>query len=110
MAGTVTAGPNENAVAVQRAIREDLADRLGLDLDDVSFSAFREVTWNNGCLGVQHPGAVCTEALVEGFLALLRAGGDEYRYHGSGDAFIAASFEADATIVDPLPPSEDPAP
>jgi len=59
---------------------------------------------------VQRPGEVCTDALVEGFLALLRAEGNEYRYHGRGDAFIAASFEDGATIVDPLPPSDEDGP
>ena len=107
VAGTVTAEPDGGVIAVQRAMREDLASRLGVTLEGVSVSAYREVTWRNGCLGVQRPGDVCTEALVEGFLALLQAEGEEYRYHGRGDAFIAASFEDGATIVDPLPPSDE---
>lgn len=107
VAGTVTAEPDGGVIAVQRGMRADLASRLGVGLGGVSISAYREVTWRNGCLGVQRPGEVCTEALVEGFLALLQAEGEEYRYHGRGDAFIATSFEDGATIVDPLPPSDE---
>ncbi|GAB4336640.1 MAG: hypothetical protein Kow0010_24540 [Dehalococcoidia bacterium] len=106
--GEVTQEPDPQMLAMQEAIRRDLADRLGAPLATISFVAFREVTWGDGCLGVHRPGELCTQVLVEGFFALLRdANGTEYRYHGSADRFIAASFEpADVRIDDPLPPEE----
>lgn len=106
--GEVTQEPDPTLVAMQEAIRRDLADRLGAPFEAISYVAFREVTWGDGCLGVHRPGELCTQVLVEGFFALLRdAGGEEYRYHGAGGRFIAASFEpADVRIDDPLPPEE----
>lgn len=102
--GEVTVQPAPAAVAVQQAMREDLAGRLATNLDTVSVLAFREVTWPDGCLGVRRPDGICTQALVDGFLALLiGSDGKVYRYHGSGDAFIATDFEHGITVDEPLP-------
>jgi hypothetical protein len=90
----------------QSEIRNDLAERLGAELGEVSVTSFRLVTWPNGCLGVEKPEATCLAALTDGFLATVAGpDGTEYRYHGSSDGFwIAASFETGATITEPLPP------
>jgi len=105
VAGRATLEPPPGIVDVQRRMREDLARRTGAAVESLSVTAFRPVTWPNGCLGVNQPGTVCTQALVEGFLATLSdASGTAYRYHGTGDRFIAASFERGATLADPLPP------
>ena len=106
--GEVAQEPDPRMLTTQEAIRRDLADRLGVSLTTISFVAFREVAWGDGCLGVHRPGELCTQVLVDGFFALLRdADGTEYRYHGSADRFIAASFEpADVRIDDPLPPED----
>ncbi len=102
--GVITVEPDPDTYAVQQAMRQDLAARLGVDPGSVQVASFRLVTWRDGCLGVHRPGEACTQALVDGFLAEL-AGPDGrlYRYHGAGSHFIAASFETDATISDPLP-------
>ena len=105
--GEVFAEPGAEAIGTQREMRQDLADRTGADLDDISIVSYRDVIWPNGCLGVQRPGEVCTQALVPGFLAILTDGtGQTYRYHGTGTIFVAADFVADATIGDPLPVEE----
>jgi hypothetical protein len=107
--GRRTVEPPSDHVAVQRAMREDLATRLGTDPDRVSVYSFRLVTWRDGCLGVHRPGEVCTQALVDGFLAELAApGGRLFRYHGVGDHFVAASFEeaAGASLQEPIFPEE----
>ena len=42
--------------------------------------------------------------LTPGFLAkLIDRAGREHRHHGSGDQFIAASFETGAQILEPQP-------
>lgn len=85
-------------------MREDLAARLGVPPTAVSLVSFREVTWASGCIGINRPGQVCSQMLAPGFLAIWRdPGGRTYRYHGSGDAFIAATFEPGATLSDPFP-------
>jgi hypothetical protein len=103
--GTVTESPDPATVSVQDEMRKDLAERLGIASEDISVSSFREVTWRNGCLGVEREGQACTQALVDGFLAELTDGDLAYRYHGVGNLFVAASFEDESvtTISDPLP-------
>jgi hypothetical protein len=107
--GSPTIEPPANALAIQQALRQDLAQRLGVAVGRVSVSSFRPVTWRDGCLGVHRLGEACTQALVEGFLAQL-AGPDGrlYRYHGSGSSFVAATFEeqAGAQLQEPLFPDE----
>ncbi|MCK6563960.1 MAG: hypothetical protein L6Q80_04305 [Dehalococcoidia bacterium] len=102
--GRATVEPEPAPIDLQQRLREDLAGRTGVAIEKVSLYSFREVTWPNGCLGIERPGAVCTQALVDGFLATLSDDtGKEYRYHGADDRFIAASFEQGATLSGPLP-------
>lgn len=79
------ATPGPDVVA---RLKADLANKLGVapvGIDVVRLEAF---TWPDGCLGLGGPGVVCTQALVPGWLAVLRGpGGDEYRYRGAGDRF-----------------------
>lgn len=101
--GDVTMEAPAEMVDVQRKIREDLAGRLKVDVEKVSIVKFELVTWPDGCLGVHRPGVLCTQALVDGFLAVLTDGsGTGYRYHGAGQEFVAASFEQGATLQEPL--------
>lgn len=111
--GTGTAAPTASVTAtvpgtvipdgLGAQLIADLARRLGVPPGQVSVASFRRVTWPDGCLGVYRPDAVCTQALVEGWLAVLRDGsGKEYRYHGGDGHVLAASFEAGARIGEPL--------
>jgi hypothetical protein len=102
--GTGTQQPSMNVGEVQQRMREDLAGRLQTDTSHISVLSYREVTWPDGCLGVAEPAKVCTQALVDGFLA--RLGGPDgkvYQYHGAGNTFIAASFFPNARITEPFP-------
>ncbi len=102
--GRITMEPDARIIGVQQKMLADLASRLGRPEAELALKSYREVTWPDGCLGVSKPGTVCTQALVEdGFLAIYTgASGKEYRYHGAGDRFIAASFEQGATLTDPI--------
>ena len=82
------------------AVTEDLALRLGIPAADITLAEFCYVTWPDGSLGVAEPGQVYTQALVEGWLVILEADGEEYRYHGAGNRYIAANFVADAVVLD----------
>ena len=90
---------------LETALREDLATRLSAGEGEVNIASYRHVTWPDGCLGAYEPGTVCAQVAVDGFVAiLLGPDGARYRYHGSGDGFIAVSFIEDAEIGDPLSP------
>lgn len=74
--------------AVVDRLKADLAARLGVPAGGISVVTLEPFTWPDGCLGLGGPGVVCTQALVPGWLAVLRApDGKEYRYRGSGDRF-----------------------
>ena len=88
--------------AAQLEMRQDLAKRLAVPVETISIITFHRVTWSDGCVGVYPAGRVCTQALVEGFFALLAdGGGKQYEYHGSGSGFVAATFEPGADIRRP---------
>ncbi|MDZ7728863.1 MAG: hypothetical protein U5Q44_12075 [Dehalococcoidia bacterium] len=108
--GQPTIEVNENVQQVQQDMREDVAENLGIDVSGVSIDSFRIVTWPDGCLGVYTDDAGCTEALVpDGFVAMLEADGELYRYHGSPDTFIGVEFlNRDVRLGEPLPPEKDP--
>jgi hypothetical protein len=103
--GEITFEPNPAVRVQQQLMREDLARRLDVPLGEVGVVSYRLVTWPDGCLGVYLPDALCSQALVDGSLAIL-SGPDEkeYRYHASEQgSFVAASFEPTARVEDPLP-------
>ena len=95
--------PGLPLIDLQRAMRQDLARRLNVDLQSISIIGYEQVTWPDSCLGIQRPGTVCAQVLVPGFLALLADHtGAGYRYHGAADAFTAASFESGAHLSEPI--------
>ena len=69
-------GPLAAAVA-------DLSSDTGVDPDDIQVVVNQEVTWRDGSLGCPKPGMFYTQALVDGYRIVLRAGGEEVAYHGS---------------------------
>ncbi len=103
--GEITFEPNAAVRVLQQLLREDLARRLSVPVEQVEVLSYRLVTWPDGCLGVYRPDALCTQALVPGSLAILTGpDGKEYRYHSNDQgSFVAASFELDARIGEPVP-------
>jgi hypothetical protein len=103
-AGTGPGSITVNIASIELAMRQDLARRLNAPLASISVVSYRQVDWPDSCIGVQPPGRVCAQVIVPGFLALLRdAPGNLYRYHGTADTYIAATFETGARITTPAP-------
>jgi hypothetical protein len=65
--------------------RADLAQRLSVDVAQVSLVGAWEVTWPDGSLGCPKIGILYTQALVDGMRIRLRAGEQEYEYHSGGN-------------------------
>ncbi len=61
----------------------DLSREIGVDPDGVQVVVYEQVTWRDGSLGCPKPGMMYTQALVDGYRIVLRAGGEEVAYHGS---------------------------
>lgn len=79
---TTTMG--ENLLKLDVAKR-DLAEHLGIDVDDIEVVSQELVTWSDGSIGCPEPGMFYTQAMVDGYLIILSVDGTEYRYHGGGD-------------------------
>ncbi|WNB84684.1 hypothetical protein [Cellulomonas sp. ATA003] len=61
----------------------DLAAHLGVPAEEVSVVRVEEVTWPDGSLGCPEPGVLYTQAIIDGTLIVLGAGGSNFRYHAS---------------------------
>lgn len=82
--GTLPTGPPSDAVLQDPetdAAIQDLADREGVDPDDITISGHQGVTWRDGSLGCPEPGQAYTQALVPGEQLILELAGDLFNYH-----------------------------
>lgn len=61
--------------------KQDLADRLGVQSEDIVLLVEKNVTWRDGSLGCPREGMMYTQALVNGTLIVLRVGDTLYQYH-----------------------------
>ena len=76
------------APAVVDRLKAELAARLRVPVGGITVVSLEPFTWPDGCLGLGGSAVVCTQALVPGWLAVLRGpDGREYRYRGSGERF-----------------------
>jgi len=64
---------------------QDLATRLGLEVDAIKISGVTPVNWRSGALGCPKPGMSYTEALVAGVWINLRVDNTVYRYHAAAN-------------------------
>lgn len=66
-----------------------LSGWLGWDVTHFSIEEAEAVVWSDGCLGVEVPGAACTQALVPGFRVVIRDGhGGLHTAHGDADGRV----------------------
>jgi hypothetical protein len=69
--------PVEPAAATAR---KDLAAKLSVDEKSIVIMEVKEMTWNDGCLGLGGPAESCLQALVPGFRVEMLAKGKTYFY------------------------------
>lgn len=67
------------------AARKDMAGRTGVAPEEIEVARAQTVTWSNGALGCPEGDMMYTQALVDGYFILLRAGGEEAAYHAGRD-------------------------
>ncbi|GAB2567622.1 hypothetical protein [Kribbella endophytica] len=68
----------------QEQAKADLAERLGVPVDDVTVVSSEEVTWPDSSLGCPQPGMMYAQVLTNGSRIVLSAGGQTYEYHSGG--------------------------
>lgn len=94
--------PTENKL-VQQA-KEDLAQRLSVQAEEIELQELKRVNWRDGSLGCPQPGMVYTQALVSGVCIRLRCGGKLYHYHSGGKGapfFCPSPTECDQVGYEP---------
>jgi hypothetical protein len=90
---SVSAPPSEAVVGevpatILDAILADAAERAGVDADAIEVTTAEQVNWPDGSLGCPDPGQVYTQAIVEGYWVVLRAGDERLDYRvGNGGTF-----------------------
>jgi hypothetical protein len=77
--------------------RVDLAERLGVEPEEIEVVTAERVTWPDGSLGCPEPGMSYTQALVEGSKVVLGHGERVYLYHAGTDEqpFLCPSEDKD---------------
>lgn len=80
----VGAGASGRQSAVARA-REDLAQRLGVDVDSIAVVATEEAVWRDASLGCPQPGRAYAQVLTTGVLIRLRHGDRVFEYHAGSN-------------------------
>lgn len=68
-----------------RQAKEDLAGRLGIDVDRIKVLEVREITWPDSSLGCPEEGVAYQQDPQPGLLIRLRGGNQMYFYHSQGD-------------------------
>lgn len=60
----------------------DLAERQGVNSEEITVVSNDQVTWRDGSLGCPEPGKMYTMVLTDGVRVVLEAAGQTYEYHG----------------------------
>ena len=77
--------------------RADLAQRLGVEPEELEVISAEEVTWPDGSMGCPEPGMSYTQALVDGSKVVLGYDDRVYIYHAGDDdqPFLCPSEDKD---------------
>lgn len=98
--------PNDNSsvtlTPAQEAAVTHLSQTLNLPADQIALIFTEAVTWRDGCLGVQRPGVMCTQALVDGYRIILEANGKRYeiRTNESGSQVVIAGGTETESLIE----------
>lgn len=88
-----TPTPQPELMPAEQAAVEHLASTLDIPVDEIRVVSTEAVEWPDGCLGIQHPGMQCTQAIVPGYRIMLEAKGEQFemRTNESGSQVAQAS-------------------
>ncbi len=78
--------PPEAAEVTQ--VKQDLAQRLNVAVDQIRVVSVRAVDWPDASLGCPKPGMSYADVVTPGFEIILEANGQEYAYHTGGGNYV----------------------
>jgi hypothetical protein len=78
----------EIPIELLNSILKDLTVRSGVALEKISVIQAQEIIWNDGSLGCPQPGAMYTQALVNGYWVILEVGNQKYDYRATKTGYF----------------------
>lgn len=75
---------DSNLQKIVTQAKNDLANRLAIDPEQIELLEAASVTWPDGSLGCPQPDMLYTQLQVDGIRIRFRAGEHIYEYHGGG--------------------------
>jgi hypothetical protein len=110
----------------QQAAIQYVSKNYNIPADQIKVVSTEATTWPNGCLGVDIPGVLCTDVIVDGFNIKLEANGQQFEIHTNQDGtsvtdaaeqlstlgFVVSTIDRTIQVVNPnipLGPTYNPA-
>ena len=84
-------------------VKDDLAQRLKIDLVHIELKEVASVTWPDGSLGCGKPGTEYLQVVTPGFHILLEADGQVFSYHTNTSNVIILCSEKPPRSISPAP-------
>lgn len=112
LAGTPEATDmTSNPILVDKFIqiaKQDLADRLKIDLDQFSLIEAVEMNWPDAALGCPSPGKVYAQGRVPGYRVRLEVNGVRYSYHmdQTGQYVLCPELNPDKDVPNSVTPGQ----
>ena len=104
---STTPGPaNTGLDHLANQAKEDLAQRLNIDIKEIQVLEVREVVWPDASLGCPQPGRTYNQVPQDGLLIRLRVEGQMYFYH-SGETEEPFLCEDTSLVVPKVTPKYD---
>ena len=74
-------GVPDDSTATTQQVNLALADRLGIDISEITVVIIEAVEWSDSSLGCPAPGYAYAQVITPGYQITLKSGGEEYNYH-----------------------------
>ena len=95
------ATPSPGMETLIESAKHDLAQRLSIEMTQISLVEAKAVVWPDASLGCPQPGMKYKQVPEDGALIILQAQGTEYEYHNGGSRGL---FLCEQVYKDPNPP------
>jgi hypothetical protein len=82
-------GAETEAEPLVELARADLAQRLGINPDEIEVQGVEATEFPDASLGVPEPGKVYAQVVTPGYIIELTVAGQTYRHHASGERVVA---------------------
>jgi len=82
VSGPLAGAPDPDAAdPLVELAKADLADRKGIDKEDITVVSVKGVNWPDASLGCPEPGMVYAQVITPGYRIMLSHAGKTYEYH-----------------------------